>query len=217
MSTNPRIIRTRTRLRDALVELISERDISAINVQDVTHRAEVNRTTFYLHYTGIEDLLDDTLDQIVRDLDDRARVILGSDADLSVPYLPTGTPSWYTYLGERPAFFYKLCTEPMGASFARKLQKSVEAQFHIIWDRYQLEPEEGAPPADVRATFYAGAVISIVTKWVCDGADPGRIKDYDNWTWSLLIPIWTSRVKNPPPLTSAAPGIFPDVITPVSD
>lgn len=39
-------------LRDALLGLIRERGFDAINVQDITERAQLNRSTFYLHYCG---------------------------------------------------------------------------------------------------------------------------------------------------------------------
>src|SRR3990172_2299341 len=54
--TDRRIQRTREVLQKALIELISERGYDAITIQDIVDRANVGRTTFYLHYRSKDDL-----------------------------------------------------------------------------------------------------------------------------------------------------------------
>jgi AcrR family transcriptional regulator len=49
--------RTRQRLGTALVELIWEKPINEITIQEVLDRADVGRSTFYLHYRDKNDLL----------------------------------------------------------------------------------------------------------------------------------------------------------------
>ena len=56
---DPRAIRTRNLLRDAMMKLAAEKHFADITIQDVTKLAGVNRTTFYLHYTGLHELLED--------------------------------------------------------------------------------------------------------------------------------------------------------------
>jgi AcrR family transcriptional regulator len=65
---DPRVIRTRKMLRDALIELIGEKGFSAISVQDITQRATLNRATFYLHYRDKEDLLAQSVEEILEEL-----------------------------------------------------------------------------------------------------------------------------------------------------
>jgi AcrR family transcriptional regulator len=52
-----RIRRTHQRLGSALVQLIAERPIDDITVQQVLDRASVGRSTFYLHFRDKNDLL----------------------------------------------------------------------------------------------------------------------------------------------------------------
>lgn len=54
---DPRVVRTRQQLREALVSLIEEKGFDALTVQDITDRAELNRATFYLHYQDKQELL----------------------------------------------------------------------------------------------------------------------------------------------------------------
>jgi AcrR family transcriptional regulator len=47
---DPRVRRTRQQLGQAFLEVVREKGFQALAVQDVTERAGVNRTTFYLHF-----------------------------------------------------------------------------------------------------------------------------------------------------------------------
>ncbi|MBL7500220.1 TetR/AcrR family transcriptional regulator [Frankia sp. CNm7] len=48
--------RSRAALETALLKLLAERDLAHISISDVTKSAEVNRSTFYLHYRDMHDL-----------------------------------------------------------------------------------------------------------------------------------------------------------------
>lgn len=52
-----RIQRTRDLLQRAAMELIAEKGYDAVKVSDITERANLGRTTFYLHYQNKVDLL----------------------------------------------------------------------------------------------------------------------------------------------------------------
>lgn len=51
-----RVQRTQKSLRDALIALILEKHYDTISVQDIIERANVGRSTFYLHFRDKEDL-----------------------------------------------------------------------------------------------------------------------------------------------------------------
>lgn len=48
----------------ALLELLEKKDFSYITVKEICEKAEVNRSTFYLHYETIGDLLEESIDYI---------------------------------------------------------------------------------------------------------------------------------------------------------
>jgi len=52
-----RVDRTVTALRKALIDLILEKHYDSITVQDIIDRANVGRSTFYLHFRDKEDVL----------------------------------------------------------------------------------------------------------------------------------------------------------------
>ena len=63
-----RIIRTRRNLRSALMELIIEKGYDDVTIEDITERADLGRTTFYLHYKDKEELLLESIENTAREL-----------------------------------------------------------------------------------------------------------------------------------------------------
>jgi AcrR family transcriptional regulator len=64
-----RVRKTRQQLRDALISLILERGWDAISVQEVCARADVGRSTFYVHFADKEELLLTGLEELHQGLD----------------------------------------------------------------------------------------------------------------------------------------------------
>ena len=71
--TDPRSVRTRRALRDALAaEILSTGDLSQVTVTAVSNRAGVTRRTFYSHFKDIPDLVD----QVERETVDGSRALV---------------------------------------------------------------------------------------------------------------------------------------------
>lgn len=53
---------TAIKMDKAFLDLLAEKDFEYITVKDICKRAGVNRSTFYLHYETIADLLDESVE-----------------------------------------------------------------------------------------------------------------------------------------------------------
>jgi len=60
---DPRIKRTRALIEQAFLDLLTEKGFHAVTVQDITARAEINRATFYAHFSDKYALLDHSIRQ----------------------------------------------------------------------------------------------------------------------------------------------------------
>lgn len=67
--TDPRVLRTRQLLKNALVELLQEMSLEKITVNKIAERATINRVTFYLHYRDIPDMLEKMAEEMVVDVE----------------------------------------------------------------------------------------------------------------------------------------------------
>ena len=54
-----RIKRTKRQLSAGLIELMKKKNIKDITIKELVEKVDINRSTFYLHYSDIYDLLND--------------------------------------------------------------------------------------------------------------------------------------------------------------
>jgi AcrR family transcriptional regulator len=69
--TDPRILRSRRMLMDALAKLLTQKEFDDISVQEIADEATLNRATFYLHYPDKGALLQAMTEFRFRELIDR--------------------------------------------------------------------------------------------------------------------------------------------------
>lgn len=67
-NSDKRVIRTKKAIRTALFKIMESKDITSITISELTALANVNRRTFYTHYSNITDILNETESEIVDSL-----------------------------------------------------------------------------------------------------------------------------------------------------
>src|ERR1700678_4684254 len=70
-TTDPRILRSRRMLMDALARLLMKKEFEDVSVQEIADEATLNRATFYLHYPDKNALLQAMTESRFRDLIER--------------------------------------------------------------------------------------------------------------------------------------------------
>ncbi|SEG08899.1 transcriptional regulator, TetR family [Eubacterium ruminantium] len=118
--TDLRVIKTKRAIRNAFAHLLAEKEVANITVTDIIQRAEINRKTFYNHYTGVHELVDEVEDEIVNNVEhilteldfifiltnpyklfDKLTAIINSDYDFYSPLLSmSGNVSLVTKISE---------------------------------------------------------------------------------------------------------------------
>ncbi len=80
---DPRVIRTKSLIIQALVELTEETPYKKIKIQDITNTAKIARQTFYLHYKSKDAVLvayiDDVFDNFYQEIE--GHIIASPDPD----------------------------------------------------------------------------------------------------------------------------------------
>ena len=67
--TDRRVRKTRALLRRSLAELLCEKSIREITVKELVERADINRSTFYLHYSDVYDMMEKIENGLVDDIE----------------------------------------------------------------------------------------------------------------------------------------------------
>jgi AcrR family transcriptional regulator len=161
-----RIQRTRQLLRDALLTLVAEKGYHNITVQDVTDQANVARTTFYLHYKDIDDLLFSSMADIYEELlvkwMQRTPSILTSDSDPQ----GYGDTEDFEHVAEYASFYRVMMSENGSMKFMVRVQQYLTHAMERALRRYMPEDATPAMPLDMLAAMLAGSEIGVMMWWV---------------------------------------------------
>jgi len=162
-----RVARTRALLHRAHLSLIVEKGYEATTVEDICAAANVGRSTFYAHYADKQDLHRRGLEELRRELLERAQAILSlSDGD-QVRHLAFSRPMF-----EHARDHLELYRALMGS---RGGDIALESIRHILRDIVRAAlPSDGsnggAPPREFAVRYLVGAYLEVLTWWLDDGA-----------------------------------------------
>lgn len=68
MVIDKRILKTRKNIKTAFMQLILENELHKITISDLTEKAMINRSTFYLHYGSVSEVMKDIESEIEKQI-----------------------------------------------------------------------------------------------------------------------------------------------------
>ena len=164
MKTDRRTQRTRERLQKALMELIAERGYDAFTIQDIVNRADLGRTTFYLHYNSKDELFMSCHEAIISEFHLGLLHPLTRDEFLS-PQIPAQMTSAYRHLEEGRALLYPIFQGKDSQLILRQIRdrsaRAIEANLRAIFDE-----TDSAIPFEMLANYLVGAQIALMQWWL---------------------------------------------------
>ncbi len=162
-----RIRRTHKLLSGALVELMNQKPFEKITVRDICETAMVHRSTFYTHFNDKYELLKYCLGEFEMVFD---------KTDLTENSLE-GYRRYYLKVAREIAAEIQANKKLYQTILKKNQEESIMQNFHKELERLILEKlkkcrdEISFPvPPEFLATFYTGACMSVMVKWLEDDA-----------------------------------------------
>lgn len=157
--TDRRIRKTKAQLRAGLAELMSEKSIREITVKELVDKVDINRSTFYLHYTDIYNMLDEIekglLAEIVHAIDAHP---IGLNEN-TFPFIA----DMFSILSDNK----DICTALMGpngdSTFIYKIEEIIEENSMQALNRYFPHPMEDLKYA---YAFCLSGCIGLIKIWL---------------------------------------------------
>ena len=162
---------TAKKMNDALITLLETKEYEYITIKEICHIANVNRSTFYLHYSNMNDLLEETIESLnlsfnshFKSKENESTIIskeniedlLLINDDHLIPYLNfiKENKNIYKVLKTYPQLFN---TNKIYGQMFRKLFVPIMNRFGLDekWHKYLMD-------------FYIFGLTSIVLDWVYD-------------------------------------------------
>lgn len=172
-NTDRRIARSKRALRTALIELMEERGLDGLSVNDLCARADLNRGTFYNHFHDKDDLLTTLEDEIIADLERIQEQMKGLTVMDLVRYRTRKQPlpflvDLFDYLREQGDFLHAVTGPGGDIRFAPRLRDSVCANLiqSILHERYRENP---TPFVEYYVAFFATAYLGVIEHWIETG------------------------------------------------
>lgn len=176
---DPRAARTRERLRAALFEACAEQPLGDVSVAEVAQRAHVGRATFYLHYTGLEELAVDACADVVKEAVDALHAWRGIPNPQSPP---PALEEFFHSLDRHRTVYTTLLTPGGGGPLGLVLHRDLRERSR---NERQLA---GAPEAELVAAAVAGTFTGVLADWM-HGLVPGTPGELAARVWRLLIAL----------------------------
>ncbi len=163
---------TAARMDEAFLELIEKKDFAYITVKEICEKAGVNRSTFYLHYETVDDLLEECsrhiIDRFVEFMPYDTVEFLKKLQERPLKELYLITPEYLTpyltYIKEHRRIFRTTVEQ---ASTLRMNDAYTDLNRHIltpILNRFRVPPED----QKYMMSFYINGIMAIISEWLKD-------------------------------------------------
>lgn len=162
---------TATKMDNALIGLLEEKEFEYITIKDITQRAGVNRSTFYLHYENMASLLSEVVESMNKEFlsyfpKDHCGDFISSikDADLKDLYLttPEYIEPYLKFIRDHKKLYYvslKNIHTMKQDSAGRDLKKYI---LNPILDRFNIPVEN----QKYILAFYLKGITAVTEEWV---------------------------------------------------
>lgn len=161
---------TAVKMDKAFLELLEKKDFEFITVKEICVKAEVNRSTFYLHYETVGDLLDESVQYMFDQLNayfTEGDVYVINDiksADLDDLYLitPNLLKPYLTFIADNKRLFATALLKADSLRLKQSYDKLFTHVLNPILDRFDI-PEN---KRRYMLAFYVRGIIAVIDEWI---------------------------------------------------
>jgi len=178
ISTEPitqdrRSLRSRKMMREAFSTLVTERGLGGFTVGDLMERADLNRSTFYAHYSDLDTLLQNFEQEISDELEALKPRLLAVTLREMLAFERSGQPPKVTIelfemLREHGSLLRVLLSPQGDAHFQAQLRDVVCVDMirSVLHDKYTKD--ENAL-VDYYVSYYSAALLGLIQHWLANG------------------------------------------------
>ena len=165
---DPRVIKTRTNLRRALVYLMQNEKIDNISVQKITETAHITRGTFYLHYKDKKDFVKKAMDEIINEFFDSVMIDSTNIVEGRVIRAMSLNKA-FDYIEKNSDIFMILLDWAQNNNFYRQLYDRLTKEMESFVKEMGDDLDDLEVPMKVQIAFTASAILGLVAQWLNNG------------------------------------------------
>ncbi|MDX8045848.1 TetR/AcrR family transcriptional regulator [Gracilibacillus sp. S3-1-1] len=147
---------TRMVLKDSLVQLMNEKSFSSITVKEVCLHADINRSTFYTHFTDVENLLFSIEEEIITEMNRSLEALKFAKEEESIKM----TEKLLEYVQKHKEIFEALLENNTGTSFEKRVMDI--AKICLL----DSTPATNTDAAAYLSTFMISGSVHVIKDWL---------------------------------------------------
>lgn len=154
---------------EALILLLEKKEYSFITVKEICEKAGVNRSTFYLHYETIDDLLSECIEYVGNKLQKKfdykvidKQVIKNSKLEDLLLITPTYLIPYLEFLKENKVIYKIAYSQPNVLKEENVIKHLYKKIFEPILDRFLVPKNE----QKYIMSFYLSGLGAIMIEWI---------------------------------------------------
>lgn len=165
---DPRVIKTRTNLRRALVYLMQNEKIDNISVQKITETAHITRGTFYLHYKDKKDFVKKAMAEIINEFFDSVMIDSTNIVEGRVIRAMSLNKA-FDYIEKNSDIFMILLDWAQNNNFYRQLYDRLTKEMESFVKEMGDDLDDLEVPMKVQIAFTASAILGLIAQWLNNG------------------------------------------------
>lgn len=154
--------RNRITIEKSFMTLLEEKPLHRITVKEIAELAMINRNTFYLHYTNIEELYR----QIEQKLLQQLPSYLPKEKTLSSDEMRQYFAQLVAAIQENREIYIILFKNPQTNEFETKIKQTLLAPGLAVVKNYTSLPAEAAETISLRLDFIGSGILGVLESWL---------------------------------------------------
>ena len=156
-----RVKYTKAALKQSLLEQMRDRPIEKLTVKDICERADINRGTFYAHYSDPRDLLSQIEEELM------SEILKSVERSLQIGDISLLLADIFESIEKNSDLCSVLFSEYGDKAFLRRVIFIARDQSIAEWKR--IIPGAKREQLEMLYMFYANGCIAIIENWVQNG------------------------------------------------
>jgi len=158
-----RVKYTKMVLEDSFIKLMEKKDISQISIKEICENADINRATFYAHYSDQTDLLRKIENKLLDNIKAHLEELDEQDTEVSAVLI---AEKIFEYIQENARLCKLLLSERGDFNFQKQIMTLVyDKIISEITDNSKISKED----AEYVYSFTISGCVGFIQKWLDDG------------------------------------------------
>ena len=168
-----RSLRTRKMIRNALSELIEENGFNNISITNLTQKADINRGTFYLHYSDKYDLLEQVENEVMEEIKEQTKnidsinIFILDSINKPIPFMV----KLFEYFKENTVFIKAILGPKGDPKFHNKLKKFIQTNLFENDLLKTFKKENMLISKEYFISYVLSAHLGVVQQWLESGME----------------------------------------------